>query len=78
MHHVSAAFCPANAERSRGRLALILAACGSGELESVEEGMKAFTQIRGEYRPDPERHRLYQELLEQSDQLFHAVSGRRP
>ena len=58
--------------------ALILAACGSGELESVEEGMKAFTQIRGEYRPDPERHRLYQELLEQSDQLFHAVSGRRP
>lgn len=57
--------------------ALILAALGSGALESVEEGVSAFSRIRREYRPDPQRHRLYGRLLEQSDALYRSVAASR-
>lgn len=58
--------------------ALILAALGSGSLASVQEGIKAFSQIRKEYSPDFLRHQQYEELMEKSDALFHSISACRP
>lgn len=57
--------------------ALILAALGTNSLISAEEGVRAFSRIRKEYKPDSLRHQLYETLMEKTDSLFRLVSTNR-
>ena len=55
--------------------ALILAALGEGTIDTLQKGMDAFVSIKKKYEPDLEKHRFYQSLMKESDDLYRRIAG---
>ncbi len=55
--------------------ALILAALGEGTIDTLQKGMDAFVRIKKKYEPDLEKHRFYQSLMKESDDLYRRIAG---
>lgn len=55
--------------------AVILAALGEGTIDTLQKGLDVFVSIKKKYEPDFERHRFYQSLMKESDNLYRRIEG---
>lgn len=55
--------------------AVILAALGEGTIDTPQKGMEVFVKIKKKFEPNMERHRFYQSLMKESDDLYHRVNN---